>query len=138
MWARYLGVLIAMSMNVVISQKLLDVILGNARAAYPREMILLLRGKAKIGRIEVTDLVIPPLATQGEGFSSFPTNMLPMDFSLIGSVHSHPSGIARPSTVDWNRFFGRILMIVAYPFIERENVAVYSYSGEKITLQVTE
>jgi len=130
--------LIAMSMEVVISQKLLDVILENARAVYPREMILLLRGKAKKGRIEITDLVIPPLATHGKGFSSFPAHMLPMDFSLIGSVHSHPSGVARPSTVDLNRSFGRIIMIVAYPFVEKEDVAVYNHSGEKIALQVTE
>lgn len=130
--------LIAMSMEVVISRKLLDVILENARAVYPRETILLLRGKAKKSRIEITDLVIPPLATHGKGFSSFPAHMLPMDFSLMGSVHSHPSGVARPSVVDLNRSFGRIMMIVAHPFIEEKNVVVYNRSGEKITLQVTE
>lgn len=127
-----------MVIEVVISQKLLDAILENARTLYPREMLLLLRGKAKKSGIRITDLVIPPLATYGREFSSFPPYMLPMDFSLIGSVHSHPSGIARPSIVDLNRSFGRIIMIVAYPFVGKENVVVYNHSGEKLPLQLTE
>ena len=127
-----------MTIEVVISQKLLDAILENARALYPREMLLLLRGKAKKSGIKITDLVIPPLATYGREFSSFPTYMLPMDLSLIGSVHSHPSGIARPSIVDLNRSFGRIIMIVAHPFVGKENVVVYNHSGEKLPLQLTE
>ena len=138
MWTTYFGLLVMMSIKVVISQKLMNVILENARALYPREMILLLRGKAGKNKIEITDLVIPPLATHGREFSSFPAYMLPMDFSLMGSVHSHPSGVAKPSVVDLNRSFGRIMMIVAYPFVGKENVAVYNRSGEKITLQLTE
>lgn len=123
---------------VQVKYSILNSILENARATYPRETILLLRGKARKDRIEITDLIIPPLATHGRGFSSFPPYMLPMDFSLIGSVHSHPSGVAKPSTEDLNCSFGRIIMIVAYPFLRKENVAVYNRSGEKITLQLTE
>jgi proteasome lid subunit RPN8/RPN11 len=127
-----------MSSKVVISRKLLQAILENASAVYPREVILLLRGKAKKETIEVTDLVIPPLATHGRGFSSFPTHMLPIDFSIIGSVHSHPSGVARPSVEDLNRSFGKIMMIVAYPFIGKNNVTVYNSSGEQIDLKLAE
>lgn len=138
MWMRYFGLLVVMIAEVVIDRKLLDAILESARAVYPRETILLLRGKAKRGRIEITDLVIPPLATHGRGFSSFPAYMLPMDFSLMGSVHSHPSGVAKPSVGDLNHSLGRIIMIVAYPFAGKENVVVYNRSGEKIALQLTE
>ena len=127
-----------MNAEVVISQKLLDIILENAKTVYPRETILLLRGKAGKGRIEITDLIIPPLATHGRGFSSFPVYMLPMDFSLIGTVHSHPSGVAKPSAADLDNSFGRIIMIVAYPFLGKESVAVYNRSGEKIVLKLIE
>ncbi len=127
-----------MNAEVMIARELLDVILENARALYPRETVLLLRGKAKKGRMEITDIVIPPLATHGRGFSTFPAHMLPIDFSLIGSVHSHPSGVAKPSVEDLNRAFGKVIMIVAYPFIGQESVAVYLHSGERITLYVTE
>lgn len=124
--------------EVVISRRLLDVILENAREMYPRETMLLLRGKSKKKRIEITDLVIPPLATHGKGFTTFRAHMLPMDLSLVGTFHSHPSGVAKPSVEDLNRSFGRIIMIAAYPFAGKEDVAVYNHSGEKIPLKPTE
>ncbi len=123
---------------VQIKYSIFNSILESARASYPQEAILLLRGKARKGIIEISDLVIPPLATHGTGFSSFPAYMLPMDFSLIGTVHSHPSGVAKPSVADLNHSFGRIIMIVAYPFVGKENVAVYNHLGEKFELQLTE
>ncbi|MDH5448023.1 MAG: Mov34/MPN/PAD-1 family protein [Candidatus Bathyarchaeota archaeon] len=123
---------------VQIKYSIFNSILESARTAYPRETILLLRGKIRKDRIEITDLVIPPLATHGKGFSSFPPYMLPIDFSLIGTVHSHPSSVSKPSMEDLNHSFGRIMMIVAYPFVGKENVAVYNRSGEKIVLQLTE
>ncbi len=122
----------------MISRKLLDAIMENARALYPRETILLLRGKTRKHGIEITDLIIPPMATYGRGFAGFPLHMLPMDFSLVGSAHSHPSGVTRPSVEDLNRAFGRVIMIVAYPFQGKENVAVYNHSGEEITLKLTD
>ncbi len=125
-----------MTREVVLSQSMLISILESAREALPREIILLLRGKVRKDRIEITDLVIPPLATQGRGFSSFPLRMLPIDFSLIGSVHSHPSGALKPSTQDLNHAFGRIIMIVGYPFSGVESVVVFDHSGEKIPLRV--
>lgn len=122
--------------GVTISQRLLKSILESAREAYPNEIILLLRGKQKKERIEITDLIIPPLATKGMGFASFPAHMLPMDFSLIGSVHSHPSGALRPSTQDLNHAFGKVIMIVGYPFLNFENVVVYNHSGDKIPILI--
>ena len=64
--------------------------------------------------------------------------MLPMDFSIVGTVHSHPSGNINPSNVDINHFFGRVLMIVGFPFASEENVAVYDSKGEKLQFQVTD
>lgn len=122
----------------MVSRKLLEAIFESARSVYPRETILLLRGKVSKEKIEITDIIIPPLATHGKGFSGFPTYMLPMDFSLVGSVHSHPSGVAMPSVADLNRSFGRVIMIVAYPFQGTENVAVYNRSGEQFALRLTD
>jgi proteasome lid subunit RPN8/RPN11 len=52
-------------------------------------------------------------------------------------VHSHPSGNINPSSVDLNHFFGRILMIVGFPFASEQNVAVYDSKGDRVLLQVT-
>jgi len=122
---------------VFIKREMLNHIFQNATAMHPREMILLLRGKISKDQVTITDLLVPPLATHGKGFSGFRPHMLPMDFSLIGTVHSHPSGVAKPSLADLHYSFGRIIMIVAFPYTNEENVAVYNHSGEKLTLKIT-
>jgi len=118
-------------------KEVLDAILEGAKRLYPRENILLLRGKRTKEVLEVSDLIIPPLANRGSGFSGFPFHMLPMDFSLVGTAHSHPSGELRPSHTDLNHFFGIILMIVGFPY-STENVAVYDRAGDLMELQLKE
>ena len=125
-------------MAVSMSAELLDSIFEGARRLYPKETILLLRGKKSKDTIRVSDLVVPPLAVYGYGFANLPFHRLPMDFSVVGTVHSHPSGNITPSTVDLNNFFGRVLMIVGFPFADEQNVAVYNSNGEKLPIQVTE
>ena len=123
--------------TVSISQELFQAIFEGARRLYPREAILLLRGEKKKNLIQVSELVVPPLATYGRSFANIPLHMLPMDFSIVGTVHSHPSGNLTPSTTDFNHFFGNILIIVGFPFADERNVAVYNRNGEKLTLQIT-
>jgi len=124
-------------MIVLISKELLQGILEGAKLLYPRETILLLRGKKKKDLIDIFELIVPPLATYGEGFANIPLHMLPIDFSLVGTVHSHPSGNLTPSRADLNHFLGSILMIVGFPFVDDRNVAVYNRNGENLTLKVT-
>ncbi len=121
---------------VSIDKPLLEEILEGARQVYPRESILILRGKKRKGTVTVTDLLVPPLATRGHGFANIPLHMLPMDLSLVGTVHSHPSGMVKPSAADLNHFLGVILMIVGYPFTDEKNIAVYDRDGEPLILQV--
>jgi proteasome lid subunit RPN8/RPN11 len=125
-------------LTVSVSLELLDSIFEGARRLYPKEVFLLLRGQKTKDIIRITDLVVPPLAVYGYGFANLPFHMLPMDFSIVGTVHSHPSGNTSPSNVDLNHFFGRVLMIVGYPFADLQNVAVYDSKGEVVTLQVLE
>jgi proteasome lid subunit RPN8/RPN11 len=124
--------------NLVVSMsgELLDSIFEGAKRLYPKETFLLLRGKKSKNEIAISDLVVPPLAVYGYGFANLPFHMLPMDFSVVGTVHSHPSGNIMPSSVDLNHFFGRILMIVGFPFADTQNVAVYDSKGEKLQLQI--
>ena len=123
---------------VSMSAELLDSIFEGAVRLYPKETFLLLRGKKSKNEIRVSDLVVPPLAVYGYGFAHLPFHMLPMDFSIVGTVHSHPSGNLAPSHVDINHFFGRLLMIVGFPFVNTQNVAVYNSKGEELRLKVTE
>ena len=124
------------AVTVLIPSELLETILEGARQFYPRESFLILRGKKSKDVIRVSDLVVAPSAVHGRGFASYSAHMLPMDFSVVGTVHSHPSGNIRPSYVDLNHMIGRILMIVGYPFMDERNVAVYGSDGETLALNV--
>jgi proteasome lid subunit RPN8/RPN11 len=126
-----------MDMEVSISQELIDAILEGARRLYPKETILLLKGKRKKNLITISELVVPPLANYGLGHANIPLHMLPMDFSIIGTAHSHPSGNPTPSHTDLNHFLGLILMIVAFPFADEGNVALYDHVGNRLRLITT-
>jgi proteasome lid subunit RPN8/RPN11 len=95
-----------------------------------------LRGKAEKHKIVVNDIQIPPLATHGNTFSTFPLHMLPIDFSIMGTAHSHPSGALRPSLTDLNKFYGRIMLIAAYPYQSQNDIAVFDRKGEKMDFKV--
>jgi|SRR3972149_7291595 len=125
-----------MSTKVAVPRKILEMILESARHLHPRETILLLRGKASKNVINVSDVLIPPLATYGRSFSAFPAHMLPIDFSIVGAAHSHPSGNLKPSVEDQNHSIGRIMLIVGFPYQGKENVAAYNRSGERLALEV--
>jgi proteasome lid subunit RPN8/RPN11 len=133
-----MGVYMGKSLSVSMSAELLESIFEGAKRLYPKETFLLLRGKKSKNEIRVSDLVVPPLAVYGYGFANLPFHMLPMDFSVVGTVHSHPSGNINPSHVDLNHFFGRILMIVGFPFSSAQKVAVYDSKGARVPFQVTE
>lgn len=123
-------------LKVSMNRELLQTILEGARRLYPKEVILILRGKKRKDLIEITDLLVPPLARYGHGFSEIRLHMMPMDFSIVGTVHSHPSGNLTPSNADLNHLFGRILMITAFPFANEQDIIAYNRDGEKLTLQI--
>ena len=125
-----------MSTKVVVPREILEIIQESARHLHPRETILLLRGKASKNVINVSDVLIPPLATYGRSFSAFPAHMLPIDFSIVGAAHSHPSGNLKPSVEDQNHSIGRIMLIVGFPYQGKESVAAYNRSGERLALEV--
>jgi len=124
--------------KVEISRRVFDSILTYAHMIHPREAILLLRGRVERKYVIVKEVLIPPLATYGRSFSIIPLTYLPIDFSIVGTVHSHPSGALSPSVEDLNNAYGWIIMIVAHPYMGLENVAVYSKDGDKLQLTIIE
>jgi proteasome lid subunit RPN8/RPN11 len=115
---------------------ILEAIYAGAKELYPRESFLFLRGKKRKGVIRVSDLILAPFAVHGHGFAHFNPYMVAGDFSLVGTVHSHPSGNISPSHVDLNYFFGRVLMIVGYPFEGERCIAVYDSNGDRLPLEI--
>jgi proteasome lid subunit RPN8/RPN11 len=124
--------------SVTVLREVVDSVLTYSRSAYPREGILLLRGKSKKGDVRVESVMIPPMATHGEGFSSFSWTLMPIDLTFIGVAHSHPSGYAVPSHQDLLHMMGKIMMIAGYPYSDESCIKIYDSHGEPLSFQVAE
>ena len=122
--------------SVYIKREVIVSILEYAAACHPREGILLLRGRTDGKRVVVEEVEVPPLSTHGLGFSSFQPYMLPIDFSIIGTAHSHPSGILEPSATDINMFYGIIMVIAAYPYRTERDLAIFDGEGRRLRYKI--
>jgi proteasome lid subunit RPN8/RPN11 len=122
--------------TVRFEKSVVDSILSHALDTHPKEAILLLRGKKDRDGILVNEIVVPPLATHAARFSAFPSYMLPMDLRVMGVSHSHPSGNSEPSVYDLNHFYGRIMVIAAYPFQSYSDIAVFDKDGSRLHWQL--
>ena len=111
-------------------------ILEYASACHPKEGILLLRGKIDKKKITVEEVELPPLSIRGLGFSGFRAYMLPIDFSIIGTAHSHPSGVLKPSSTDLNKFYGKIMIITAYPYRTEKDMAIFNGQGKMMMYEI--
>jgi proteasome lid subunit RPN8/RPN11 len=123
-------------MKVVFKKELLEGLLDYAKDAHPNEVIVLLRGKRKEDEIYIDTVVIPPFSYGGVGFSAFNPYMLPADASIVGSAHSHPSGVKRPSVQDLLHAYGIVVVIVGYPYRDiRLDIAVYDKEGKPLKFE---
>lgn len=122
-------------MRVIIERGVLRDVMELARDAHPREVILLLRGSRDRDEVRVKELLFPPFGHGGRGFASFPAHMLPIDFTIVGTAHSHPSGNLTPSVGDMHNFYGRVMVIVGPPFA-LDSVAAYRKGGERLPVDV--
>jgi proteasome lid subunit RPN8/RPN11 len=122
--------------TVHIPSNILETIYAGAKELFPRESFLLLRGKKRKDIININDLVLAPFAAHGHGEVHFNPYLFSGDFSLVGTVHSHPSGNISPSHVDMNYFFGRVLMIVGPPFEGKNCIAAYDSDGDKVPIEI--
>jgi len=124
-------------MEIVVERGLLEEMLCFARDRHPKEAILLLRGKVGKESITLTDYLFPPYATTNSVSASYPIHMLPIDFSIIGTLHSHPSGALSLSTQDINHMYGRVSLLTAFPY-GLGDVAAYNKQAERLAIRVTD
>jgi len=119
-----------------IKQDCLDIILESAKSIYPKEFGGLLRVDSKL-KHTIIEVILLPGTISGGSQAIFQLHMLPIDFSIIGTVHSHPSGIPRPSSADLTLFdkYGKIHIIVASPYNEYSWKS-YDYLGNEIDIKI--
>lgn len=123
--------------EVVFPREMLEGLFHMAKDKHPREIFFLLRGRVSNSSVYVDELVLPPGTTFGLGFSSFQPHSLPLDPSIIGSLHSHPSGSPKPSIQDVHNMFGVVMVILAYPY-NLSSTSAYDKSGKPLKVKVME
>jgi len=121
--------------KVSLQKDVRDSILSYCQMKHPNEGILILKGKSKNGKIDVSGLVIPPFSESGPTFAGFPHSFLPFDTSYVGIVHSHPSGTAEPSVTDLHNFFGLVSMIVKSPYND-DSIFAWDRNGDSIPISI--
>jgi len=113
-----------------------DGILSYCKMNHPNEGLLILKGKSKKGNVTIDGLIVPPFSESGPTFAGFPHSFLPFDTSYVGTVHSHPSGSAKPSVTDLHNFFGLVSLIVKSPY-EDDDIFAWDSNGDSIKLIIS-
>lgn len=124
-----------MQKRLVFKRDVVNSILSYCKMHHPNEGILVLRGKNEKDILIIEDLMVPPMSEYGPYYSGFPIHMLPLDRSIVGTAHSHPSGNATPSLTDLHHFTGLISVIVRYPY-EDNDLFAYDVNGKKLEYSV--
>ncbi len=118
-----------------IKKKTLKMILEASKSSYPEEFGAILRATKGV----ITELVLLPGTIQGERSALFKLHMLPIDFTIVGTVHSHPSGACYPSDADLDLFrrYGWVHIIACRPY-SMKSWAAYDAAGEPKELEVVD
>ncbi len=116
-----------------IHAELLEAINESARSVHPDEFLCMLREKDGI----ISELVLLPGTVYGDSHSFMSDWMAPVDFSLVGTVHSHPGYSNEPSDEDLDYFsnMGGIHIITCMPYDEKSWKA-YNSMGEHVELEI--
>jgi proteasome lid subunit RPN8/RPN11 len=131
---RYAGLVAKTEREIKLKKEVLDSILSYCHMKHPNEGILILRGKSEKGNVLIDGLIIPPFSFGSHSSSGFPHYLLPGDMSYVGTVHSHPSGSAKPSVTDLNNFFELISLIVRFPYGDDD---IFAWNSEGVGVNLT-
>lgn len=118
-----------------IRRRVLKMILEASRSSYPEEFGAFLRAEKGI----IKELILLPGTVSGERHATFKMHMLPIDFTIVGTVHSHPSGACYPSDADLELFlkYGWVHIIVCAPYGSKSWVA-FDMMGQQKELKVVD
>ncbi|MFP4051335.1 MAG: Mov34/MPN/PAD-1 family protein [Thermoplasmata archaeon] len=116
-----------------IREHTLNMVMESSKDAYPNEFAA---GMREIDGI-ISELILVPGTISGPMSAILKLHSLPIDYSIIGVVHSHPGPSCSPSDEDLEMFsrYGRLHIIVCQPF-DLNSWKAYNNSGDEIELEV--
>lgn len=117
-----------------VSGDLLEFVLRLGRSSMPDEFAGLLRERDGV----VGEVVLPPDEESNESQVFYGEESLPIDTSVVGTVHSHPNGVLEPSSTDLKLFSsGRLHIIVGSPF-GPDDWKAYDREGNEAEVEIVE
>ncbi|USZ68823.1 Mov34/MPN/PAD-1 family protein [Halorussus salilacus] len=125
-----------------IAEDALQFALEASADAHPHEYMGFLRGEDarslgldRDGTV-ITDVLVIPGTDTNPVSATVKTSQVPNDFNSVGSVHSHPNGVLRPSDADLATFGrGKVHIIIGYPY-ERDDWQAFDREGKPRKLDV--
>jgi proteasome lid subunit RPN8/RPN11 len=111
----------------------LDMISEASRGSYPNEFVAALRAEKGV----ITEILLFPGSISNENSAFMQLGRMPIDLSVVGTVHSHPGPENRPSDEDLHLFgsYGSTHIITCLPF-DRHSWQAYDHAGRKVKLEV--
>jgi proteasome lid subunit RPN8/RPN11 len=118
-----------------ITRDCLHLIMEASRSTHPNEFAGLLSAEKE----NITEVVILPGTISGSSHAVFQLHMAPIDFSLVGTVHSHPAYSSLASDADFHLFqkYGRIHIIISMPYT-MDSWRAYARDGTQVNLEIVE
>jgi proteasome lid subunit RPN8/RPN11 len=119
-----------------ITRRTLESALASSRSSLPNEFGGVLRADPPG---VISELLLIPGGTSGRRHANFHLYMIPADLTVVGTIHSHPSGALHPSDADLRLFrsWGRRHVILGAPF-SKGSWRAYDGNGRETTLDVVE
>ena len=119
--------------RIELTKLLAESLLAYSKDQYPNEMLVLLRAKRSKETMRIHQVVFAPFMASGHAEATFNPYQVPIDASIVGTAHSHPSGSDKPSLQDLLHVYGSIMMIVAYPFVGADDISIYDPRGNPLS-----
>ena len=111
----------------------LDAFNAAAKSTYPDEFLCLMRAEDGV----IIEMVMLPGTVYGDSHSFLNEWMAPIDYSIIGSAHSHP-GYSNEASDDDRTYFanmGGVHIITCQPY-DRRSWRAYDSYGDVIDLEI--
>lgn len=111
----------------------IDSLNESAKSCHPDEFFCMVRQKNGV----VNELVLVPGTICGSNHCVFSEWMSPIDFSIVGTAHSHPERINKASDEDLTLFanLGGIHFITCQPY-DRNSWKAYNSKGKEIIMEI--
>lgn len=131
-----------------ISEELLKELLVGSKQALPTEFLALLTAKqisdlesvseksTQKSQVIISYYIIPETTLQDDS-ATLKSNNIPITENIVGSFHSHPNGVLRPSEKDSEMFHRYPVNIIAGPPFTLESWVCFNKKSKERELKIT-